>query len=126
MEWDGWIEMRCDAMRCDGGWAAGQTGEPVRMPTELKPALWGTSSLSHPLTGSLQPGRAGQDRCLEFPLATVGPCQPGAPEAVPHGSDLSCSRCEPHVFDAKVDSRILDLKWERCTWWNDSSILPTP
>lgn len=45
---------RCDAMRYDGGWATGQTGEPVRMPTELKPALWGTSSMSHPLTCSLE------------------------------------------------------------------------
>lgn len=55
MEWDGWIE--CDAMRLDydWGWAAGQTGQTgLHMPTELKPALWGTSSMSHPLTGTLE------------------------------------------------------------------------
>lgn len=98
--------VRCDAMRrrlggrADRGACAhayraetGSLGDVILEP----PADW-------------QPGRAGQDQCLELSLATVGPCQPGAPEAVPHGSDLSCSRCEPHVFNAKVDSRILDLE----------------
>lgn len=93
MERGGWIDaMRWDAMR-RGGRAAGQTREPVRMPTELKPAVWGTSSMSHLLTGSLgELVTAGAGA----PIGRGGPCQPGAPEAVPHGSHSPCSRCEPH------------------------------
>lgn len=86
--------MQCDAMRCDGGWAAGQTGKPVHMLTELKPALWGTSSLSHPLTGSLAELVM---TSVGAPIGHSGACRGDAPEAVLHGNDSSCSRCEPHV-----------------------------
>lgn len=81
MVWDGWIE--CDAMRldCDWGWAARQRGRQgrqagVHMPTELKPALWGTSSMSHPLTGTLEELVTG---CIGAPIGHSGPCQPDAP-----------------------------------------------
>lgn len=99
MERGGWIDaMRWDAMRRAAG-QTGQTGEPVRMPTELKPAVWGTSSMSHLLTGSLaELVTAGAGA----PIGRSGPCQPGAPEAVPHGSDSSCSRCEPHIPNAML------------------------
>lgn len=73
MVWDGWIE--CDAMRLGlGGRADRQTG--VHMPTELKPALWGTSSMSHPLTGALEEL---VNTCIGAAIGHSGPCQPDAP-----------------------------------------------
>ena len=85
--------MRCDAMRCDG--RQGRQDGPVHMLTELKPALWGTSSMSHPLTG--RSWQSWSRPALGLQLATMGPCQHDAPEAVLHGGGSSCSRCELHV-----------------------------
>lgn len=91
MEWDGWIDaMRCAAMRRRLGGRADRadrlgTGEPVHMLTELKPALWGTSSLSHPLTGSLAQlvtTSAGA------PIGHSGARRRDAPEAVLRGQRL--------------------------------------
>lgn len=99
--------MRCDAMRCDSGWAAGQTGKPVHMLTELKPTLWGTSSLSHPLTGSLAElvtTSAGA------PIGHSGPHRSDAPEAVLHGQrlvvqPLRTARFQPWLLLLQVQHR---------------------
>lgn len=65
MGWDGWIDaMRCDGFATGAAQVVGRQGRqdaPVHMLTELKPALWGTSSMSHPLT--CRAGRAGHDGC---------------------------------------------------------------
>lgn len=91
MEWDGWIE--CDAMRldCDWGlpssprWLGGRADGADRadrgdwalhMPTELKPAVWGTSSMSHPLTGTLEELVTAS---VGLAIGHSGPCQPDAP-----------------------------------------------
>lgn len=52
-----------------GAWA-------LHMPTELKPAVWGTSSMSHPLTGTLEELVTAS---LRVAIGHSGPCQPDAP-----------------------------------------------
>lgn len=88
---------RAGSMRCDaidrGACAAhayraetGSLGNVIHEP----PADW-------------QPGRAGQDQLWGPHWPQWGPVNLTPPEAVPHGSDSSCSRCEPPVSKANAE-----------------------
>lgn len=100
MEWDGWIDaMRCDAIRRRLGDRAdrGACAHAYRAETGS------LGNVIHEPPADLQPGRAGHDLPWTYHWPQWGPVNLTPPEAVPHGSDSSCSRYEPPVSKANAE-----------------------